>query len=85
MEPIRHYESIQFYIKRLGEIKCSLQKYETEYYPEKVRSLITAYKFTINKIIKHSESYLREEKDNWDGLERVNKLLKQYKKYLASL
>mgnify|MGYP003657126908 CR=1 FL=1 len=85
MEPSKHYESIKFYIKRLAEIKGSLLKYKTEYYPERVRSLLISYKFTINKIITHSEIYLREEKNNWDKLEEVNKLLKQYKDFLTTL
>ena len=85
MKASKHYESIKFYIKRLAEIKGSLLKHQTEYYPEKVRSLIISYKFTINKIIKHGETYLREETNNWEGLLEVEKILQQYKKLLTTL
>ena len=85
MKASKHYESIKFYIKRLAEIKGSLLKHQTEYYPEKVRSLIISYKFTINKIIKHGEAYLREETNNWEGLLEVEKILQQYKKLLTTL
>ena len=85
MEASKHYESIKFYIKRLQGIKRDLLKYKTEYFPERVRSLITSYKFTINKIIKHSETYLREETNNWEKLEEVERISKKYKEFLTTL
>ena len=85
MTPARNYESIKFYIKRVKEIKHRLAKFETEYYPEKVRKLIASYKFTIIKVINHSEAFLRKEKDDWEKLEEVASLYKKYKKHLLSL
>ena len=85
MEASKHYESIKFYIKRLKGIKRDLLKYETEYFPEKVRSLLISYKFTIGKIIKHSDTYLRIEKDNWDKLEEVEEISKKFKEFLTTL
>lgn len=85
MSPARNYESIKFYIKRLKEIKSTLAKFETEYHPERVRKLIASYKFTLLKIIKHSDAYVRKEKDDWDKLEEVSRLHKKYKKFLLTL
>jgi len=85
MEASKHYESIKFYIKRLQDIKRNLLKYKTEYFPERVRSLLISYKFTIGKIIKHSDTYLRIEKDNWEKLEEVARISKKYKEFLTTL
>ena len=85
MKASKHYESIKFYIKRLRGIKQDLLKYKTEYFPERVRSLLTSYKFTIGKIIKHSDTYLRIEKDNWENLEEVARISKKYKEFLTAL
>ena len=85
MSPARNYESIKFYIKRLKEIKILLADFETEYYPEKVRKLIASYKLTITKILKHSDAFLRKEKDDWEKLQEVSSLSKKYKKHLSTL
>tara|TARA_R110000824_G_scaffold119704_1_gene273912 strand:- start:1061 stop:1318 length:258 start_codon:yes stop_codon:yes gene_type:complete len=85
MSPTRNYESIKFYIKRLKELKVTLSKFQTEYYPAKVSRLIASYKLTLIKILHHSEAFLRKEKDDWDKLEEVASLNKKYKKFLLTL
>lgn len=85
MEPKKHYQSINFYIRSAKDLKKELLKYETEYHPEKVRSLINSYKFTIAKIISHCEAYLRTEKDDWKSLSKIEALYKKYKNFLKTL
>ena len=79
-----HYESVRFYIVESAKIKKQLTLYQTEYFPEKVRELITSYKFTISKAIEHGKLYL----DNNDGdeykIEKVRDIIARYKQLLDS-
>ena len=85
MTASEHHESIYFYIYNSTQIKKELLKYETEYHPEKVRSLIASYKLTLSKVLYHCEGYLRQEKDDWGELEKIQNIYEQYKNFLATL
>ena len=85
MTSSEHHESIFFYIENSVKIKKELLKYETEYHPEKVRSIIASYKLTLSKILSHCEGYLREEKDDWEELEKIQDIYEKYKNFLATL
>ena len=50
MEAEKQYESVRFYIIEASRIKGELAKHETEYHPEKVRSLIASYKYTLQTV-----------------------------------
>lgn len=85
MDSSTHYNSVYFYIQSLQPIKADLKTHETEYHPEKVRSLIASYKLTLIKIISHSKDYLRTEKDDWKKLCDIERILHKYEKHLNSL
>ena len=51
-----YYESVRFYIVESAKIKHELSIHQTEYFPEKARELIGAYKFTISKAITATSS-----------------------------
>ncbi len=85
MEAEDHYKSVHFYIERLRELKRELRKYESEYEPEKVRSLICAYKFTLRKILYNGEAFLAIEKEDWDKLNEIDRIIIKYRDHLKSL
>mgnify|MGYP003111517898 CR=1 FL=1 len=80
-----HYTSVKFYIANLKKIKEELSSYQTEYEPEKVGSLISAYKFYISKIIEHGEQFLVKEKNDWPKLAEVEELVDKFKRFLSTL
>jgi len=80
-----YYNSIRFYVKESHKLKLELKKHETEYFPEKVRNLIRAYKFTLIKIIKNCEGFLIEGSEDEDRLERVKITLVGYSDLLKSI
>lgn len=80
-----HYTSVKFYIANLKKIKEELSFYQTEYEPERVRSLISAYKFYISKIIEHGEQFLVKEKNDWSKLTEIEELVDKFKKFLSTL
>ena len=80
-----HYESFKFYIIEASKIKNELAKHETEYHPEKVRSLISSYKYTLQKVIEEGEIYLSLEDNEQDKANKVFKLIDAYRNLLNSI
>lgn len=87
MESEEYYESISFYVIELSKIKSELKKHETEYHPEKVRSLINAYKFTLIKVIQNCKGFLKTYTEDCDleKVEKVESTLKGCSKLLKSI
>jgi len=85
MESEKYYKSISFYVIELQKIKEELRKHETEYFPEKVSSLINAYKFTIKKILQNCEGFLDCNCNDKAKIEKVKLALNGYTELLKSL
>ena len=79
------FESIQFYIIELSKIKDELKKHETEYFPEKVRSLIQAYTFTIKKLLFNCNQFLDCKSEDEVLNSKVKKILTHYSELLRSI
>lgn len=80
-----YYESVRFYIVESAKIKHELSIHQTEYFPEKVRELIAAYKFTISKAIEHGNLYLKSGDTDEDGIRKVKEVIEKYQQLLDSL
>jgi len=85
MDADKHYESVRFYILEAGKTKEELAKHETEYNPEKVRTLIASYKYTLQKIIEEGEIYLSLDDNDREKANKVFKAIDAYKKLLNSI
>ena len=85
MDADTHYESVKFYIIEASKTKEELAKHETEYHPEKVRTLISSYKYTLQKIIEEGEVYLSLEDNDQEKANKVFKAIDAYKKLLDSI
>jgi hypothetical protein len=85
MESIQSYNSIQFYIVELSKVKDELKKHETEYFPEKVRSLIASYIFTLNKIIQNCEQFLKNPSQDENLNHKVERIKDHYSDLLKSI
>lgn len=85
MDAETHYESVKFYLEQISNIKEELLKHQTEYFPEKVRTLIKSYKYSVNKVIEHGYGVLSAEDSKEDIIVEVNDILKKAKKILTIL
>ena len=80
-----YYESVRFYIVESAKIKHELSIHQTEYFPEKVRELIGAYKFTISKAIEHGNLYLKSGDTDEDGIRKTKEVIEKYQQLLDKL
>ena len=71
-------------ITRASLIRKDLEKYTTEYYPEKVRGLNKAYIQTAKEIIRQGNFFLDKKGDFMLGLE-VSQIVENYQALLGSL
>ena len=51
----------------------------------KLQTIIASYKLTLSKILSHCEGYLREEKEDWEELQKIQDIYEKYKNFLATL
>jgi hypothetical protein len=78
------YKAYQEGVVRASLIRRDLNKYTTEYYPEKVRGLLKAYFATIKEVIKQGEKYLDITTDFEAGLE-VGMAIENYRALILKL
>ena len=82
---MKDYDIVQDLIQRARLIRKDLQIYETEYYPEKVRTLVKSYIWTVQKIIQHGNKFLDDEEQN-RGNEKLKiqvlEIIKSYQDFL---
>tara|TARA_B100001123_G_C15220513_1_gene991055 strand:+ start:156 stop:437 length:282 start_codon:yes stop_codon:yes gene_type:complete len=82
---MKDYDIVQDLIQRARLVRSDLEKYETEYYPEKVRTLVQTYIWTVQKIIEHGNNFLDDEEQN-RGQEKLKvqvlDIIKSYQAFL---
>ena len=71
-------------IVRASHIRRDLNKYTTEYYPEKVRGLCKAYIKTAQEIIRKGEEYL-DISNNFEILLFIRSIIKGASEYVKIL
>jgi hypothetical protein len=84
METRDQYKAILEGINRARLIRNDLKKYQTEYYPEKVRGLNKAYIATVREIIRCGDIYVDANVDFWRGMEVVQ-IVENYRAFLSTL
>ena len=84
MNADEHHEAMQEGIFRASLIKKDLEKYNTEYYPQKVRALIKAYIETVREIIRQGEGFL-DKSENFELGLKVAQITQNYKAFLSTI
>jgi hypothetical protein len=79
-----HHEAMQEGIFRASLIRKDLAKYETEYYPEKVRALNMTYIATAKEIIKQGDFFL-DKSQNFELGIKVAQIVENYRALLSTL
>ena len=78
------YKAYKEGVHRASLIRKDLKKYETEYYPEKVRGLCKAYLKTAQEIIRKGEAYLDVSNNFAVGME-VAMAIENYRALISKL
>jgi hypothetical protein len=84
MTPEDYYKAVHLGIARARNIRQTLQKHPTEYYPEMVRSLNEGYLSTIRNIIKQGDLYIDTDDDFEKGIE-IAQIVENYKAFLGTI